>query len=179
MNYKTKSEMAIDAFDIINQMMGELQAARMTNFLVSDQFLDSPKLNGLKERIGESRRVFIRRMALSTVASVMFRWKELYDYFLKQLDCHSDDAKAFLRSVSREKLEELRHANEHLLDKDTGRFHTLDKIENIFSSLNQNNPDLMEQGISENIKRLEKIRDQIEKKYPGSKEAMEKKYKNP
>lgn len=176
MNYKNSNEIALDAFDIINQMMGELQAARMIYFLVSDEFLEKPRMKGFKELLTETTLVYIRRTALSTLTSVMFLFKELYDNFLGVLDCRVDVAKTLLKSTSRDNLEKLRHVSEHLLDKKTGRYHSLEKINGLFSSLNENSPDLMTKEISNIIKDLENIRNLIKEKYPDTNNAIKKRY---
>jgi len=174
MGYATKEQKAEDAFIILNELMGELHAARMTAYLASDKFLNSPKVTGLKESMTNTTRVYMRRLALSSIASVMYKFTETYDDFLKPLGCATNKARALRNKIPSHKLDTLRHVCQHILDKETNRHHEIKKIDGIFDELNNSYPDLFEQDASTLIGRLEKIRTEVEKKYPNSSQAVAK-----
>ena len=101
---------------------------------------------------------------------------ETYDHFLKPLGCATHEAKALRKRIPVEQLDDLRHISQHVLDDDTSRHHSIDKIKNIFKILEAKFPDLFKGDISKMIERFGNIRNEIEKKYPSSKFAVKGRY---
>ena len=173
--YSSDEERAKDAFYVINDLMGELHACRMIFFLASDKFMNSPKVTDLKERMGDATLVYVRRIALLGFASVMFKYRETYEKFLKPLGCVTDKSKALLRKIL--DFEQLRHIGEHVIDKDTGRHHSTESLIQAFEDLNKAFKSPLEEDSNELMIRLEECRNEIEAKFPTSKTSVQERHK--
>ncbi len=174
--YKSDELKAKAAFVIINELMGELHAARMVFLFASDDFLDLPNQQHLKETLDETALIYLRRLSISSFASVMYKFIEIYDNFLKPLGCATNEAKSLRKKIPIDKLDEFRHINQHILDKETSRHHSIDKIKSIVKELEIKFPDLFKGDISNMIIRFESIRNTIETKYPSSRSYVKERH---
>jgi hypothetical protein len=169
--YASKEGMAIDAENVLNELMGELNAVRMVDLFASDRFLDSCR-KGLKEKIGTTGTMYMRRLSLAAFASAMFKLGEACVTLLKPLGCYSKDTKELKKKIDRAKLTDWRYINEHIIDDKTGMHHSPEKIAAALEAINSQFEDLMGNGIAGLISQIEEIRNELKAKHPIVKGAV-------
>ncbi len=168
--YSSKAEQAGDAFALLNDFMKEVAAARIIYLFASERFYS--KFKELEKLVPEGTRIFIRRAAVGSLASVLYRFQELYEEFLKPLGCNTVRARALYSEVSN-RLGTLRQIHHHVTNRKTGRYFSVEEMDSAFQKFNERFPDIFERKDDSGlIGLLQEVRDRIKEKYPGSEQSV-------
>lgn len=167
---RKRKQRANYAYFVINSLMGELHGARLTYLFASEKFLKTNKT--LEGNISESARVYIRRIALCSVASIMFRYTELYQGSLKAIGCNSELAKKLFALAKSSKLTSFRQACHHIFKKDGKSEFSAKDIDDILNKIGSTFTDLFFGDSKVLMNQFQEVRDEIQSKYPEVKDAV-------
>lgn len=170
--YSSADAMAYDAFLILNELMGELHAARLIFLFASDGFFKNASVIPIARHITSLNQVYMRRLALLSVGSTLFKYQELYENLLSPFGCADGVAKKIFKKSKGARLENLRHISHHILDKKTKKHHSVEKIHDAFVTMGKVFSDLFGHDSSELIGEFEMVRNALSRRYPGAEKSV-------
>jgi hypothetical protein len=102
----------------------------------------------------------------------MYRFVELYDQMLSPFRVAGPVARRLRRRIPKARLDELRQIMHHVTDRDSGRYHSAERVSETFRALHTEFKDLYRVDVGQLIADLEEIRAELRRAFPSIPDAL-------